>query len=86
MRGQSVADEIKEKELREPDQGKLDQSDPDVVYMTEDKGPFMCAHCEYFRGPHSCIKVSGMIEPGGCCNLYESVEEDANEVEDDDED
>lgn len=57
-------------------QRKLSQDDPTVVYMGRDKGPFMCAHCEYFRGPGSCTKVKGSIDPEGCCNLYESVEED----------
>ena len=43
-----------------------------VVYMTGDKGPFRCDHCEYFYPPHECSKVSGTIDPAGCCNLYSS--------------
>lgn len=39
----------------------------------------MCAHCEYFKGPSSCAKVEGYIDPEGCCNLYESADEDEPE-------
>lgn len=41
-----------------------------VVYMTGDRGPFRCNHCEYFSTPASCKLVSGTIDPKGCCNLY----------------
>lgn len=46
-----------------------------VVYMDGDQGPFRCDHCEYFSKPNSCQIVEGFIDPAGCCNLYESVEE-----------
>jgi hypothetical protein len=75
--GQSDADAIKEQELRAPEgdqSGLLDQSDPKVVYMTGDQGPFKCGHCSYYVDPNACQKVSGDIDPEGCCNLYESVE------------
>jgi hypothetical protein len=42
-----------------------------VVYMTGDKGPFRCDHCEYFQVPRACKIVEGSIDPKGCCNLYE---------------
>ncbi len=57
-------------------QHKLSQTDPTVTYMGPEEGPFLCAHCEYFKGPNGCKKVAGHIDPNGCCNLYESVEED----------
>lgn len=47
-----------------------------VVYMDGDKGPFRCDHCEYYTNPNKCEIVEGFIDPAGCCNLYESVEED----------
>ncbi len=55
---------------------KLSKEEPTVNYMGPEKGPFMCSHCEYFQGPSGCLKVKGYIDPQGCCNLYESVEED----------
>lgn len=50
-----------------------DPNDPSVDYQGPENGPFMCGHCEYFVAPGSCQKVSGPIDPKGCCNLYESV-------------
>lgn len=76
-KGQSDADVMKEEMLRMPESeqlGQLEQSDPEVVYMTSDQGPFVCGHCQYFLDPNQCQKVSGDIDPEGCCNLYESVE------------
>ena len=58
---------------------KLSKDDERVVYMPRESGPFMCAHCEYFKGPSSCAKVEGYIDPEGCCNLYESADEDEPE-------
>lgn len=46
-----------------------------VVYMDGDKGPFRCDHCEYFSKPNGCKIVNGYIDPAGCCNLYESIED-----------
>lgn len=83
MKGQTDADVMKEEMLREPmDHGQLKQDDPKVKYMTADQGPFACGHCTYFIDPNSCQKVSGDIDPEGCCNLYESVDngEDPNAI------
>lgn len=74
-KGQSKADELKETMLRDPKEGKVEQSDPVANYMGPDKAPFMCAHCEYFKGPNSCEKVNGYIDPNGCCNLFEADED-----------
>jgi hypothetical protein len=71
MKGQTDADQIKEAELRG---GKREPSDPSVMYMPPSKGPFMCGRCEYFRKPHTCIKVEGHIEEAGCCNLFDPIE------------
>ena len=46
------------------------KSDPLVVYMGPAKGPFRCDRCEYFVEPRACWKVSGDIDPAGCCNLF----------------
>lgn len=79
MRGQTDADKIKETQLRDPAEGKRDQTDPKVNYMGPDKAPFMCAHCEYFVGPNACTKVTGYIYPEGCCNLFEADDDAENE-------
>jgi hypothetical protein len=50
-----------------------DPNDPSVDYQGPENGPFMCGHCEYFVQPQSCSKVSGVIDPKGCCNLYSSI-------------
>lgn len=47
-----------------------------VVYMDGDKGPFRCDHCEYYKDPNECEIVKGFIDPAGCCNLYETIDED----------
>lgn len=72
MKGQSEADEIKESELRSS--GKRAQDDPGVNYFGPDQGPFDCSHCEYFIPGGSCRKVEGVIDPDGCCNLFEKAE------------
>ena len=49
----------------------LSKTDPKVVYMGPEKGPFMCQRCEYFTPKdYACEKVAGYIEPHGCCNLF----------------
>lgn len=50
-----------------------DPNDPSVDYQGPENGPFMCGHCEYFVQPNACQKVSGVIDPKGCCNLYETI-------------
>lgn len=71
-RGQSEADEIKERELR--DHGLIPQDDPRANYFGPDQGPFKCSHCEYFIVGGACKKVEGTIDPDGCCNLFEKAE------------
>lgn len=57
---------------------------PIVAYLPPAEGPFRCDHCKYFAGPPqsgqmNCKKpevqadpqVKGVVQPGGCCNLYE---------------
>lgn len=78
MIGQSDADMMKEQLLRTPEaeqgqQEQLEQDDPQVVYMTSDQGPFQCQNCTYFVDPNACQKVSGEIDPEGCCNLFEKA-------------
>lgn len=81
MNGQSEADQIKESELRDSDQGKKDMDDPKVEYMYSDQGPFMCSNCAYFQQPNGCVKVEGEIDPEGCCNLFENAaESNAEEI------
>lgn len=53
---------------------QLSQNDPKVVYMGSESGPFRCDHCVYYIDPGACHKVSGVIDPGGCCNLFEPGE------------
>jgi hypothetical protein len=43
-------------------------------YMPPEDGPFECDHCAHFQAPNTCDKVSGVIDPQGCCNYYLSVE------------
>ena len=43
-------------------------------YLPPEDGPFKCSHCSHFQAPNACDKVSGMIDPEGCCNYYLSVE------------
>jgi hypothetical protein len=50
---------------------KLAKTDPHVVYMGRDRGPFKCANCEYFSKPNACEKVKGAIDAEACCNLFE---------------
>lgn len=50
---------------------------PGVNYMGPEDGPFMCGHCEYFdKGFCNNTAIQAHVEAEGCCNLYESVEED----------
>jgi hypothetical protein len=56
-----------------PPPAPVKTSQDSVVYMTGDKGPFMCSHCEYFTAPNACQIVDGKIDPMGCCNLYETI-------------
>lgn len=44
-----------------------------------EEGPTHCASCEYFNGKDGCAKVGGQIEPNGCCNHWESGEDDDEE-------
>jgi len=41
------------------------------LYLDGSHGPFKCSRCEYFKEPSSCQKVSGTIDPDGCCDLFE---------------
>lgn len=50
-------------------------SQPTSGYMGPEAGPFACGHCVHFTQPGSCEIVQGDIDPGGCCNLYESADE-----------
>jgi len=43
-------------------------------YLPPEDGPFECQHCAHFKSPNACDKVSGVIDPQGCCNYYLSVE------------
>ena len=51
--------------------GQLPPTDPTVKYEDGSQGPFRCDQCEHFQAPGSCQKVSGPIDPAGCCNLFE---------------
>jgi len=55
--------------------GQLSPEDPRVAYLPPEQGPFACDHCEYYiSGKARCHKVSGYIDPHGCCNLYHKDE------------
>jgi len=49
-----------------------------VGYIEGDDVPTYCGRCEYFedqgRYKGNCSKVSGIIDFGGCCNIYEAKE------------
>lgn len=51
------------------------QGTPTQLYMGPENGPFECQNCEYFHSPHSCEKVSGTIDPKGCCSFFEPEED-----------
>ena len=74
MSGQSEADKVKESELRSS--GKQAQDDPSVKYFGPEQGPFKCSRCEYFIVGGACQKVEGVIDPDGCCNLFEKADLD----------
>lgn len=57
----------------EGEQEKVSQAT--VVYMTSDKGPFTCDNCYFWHDPNACKIVEGVIDPKGCCNLYESSQD-----------
>jgi hypothetical protein len=50
---------------------KRAKTDPLVVYMGREQGPFKCGRCESFAAPNACEKVKGTIDPEACCNLFE---------------
>ena len=56
----------------ETPEGQEDQTA--AGYLPPEDGPFQCQHCAHFQAPNACEKVSGMIDPEGCCNYYLSVE------------
>ena len=65
---------------------------PAVNYFGPEEGPFMCGHCEYFQrkgetddGYCANEQVKADVEFAGCCNLYESIEESAEEEAEGDE-
>lgn len=41
-------------------------------YLGPESGPFACGNCIHFEDPGSCGLVAGAIDPQGCCNLFES--------------
>ena len=43
---------------------KRAKTDPHVVYMGREHGPFKCGRCQYFSAPNGCEKVKGTIAPG----------------------
>ena len=43
-----------------------------VLYMGPEMGPFECQNCVNWLGDGECAIVSGEIDPGGKCNLFES--------------
>ena len=47
------------------------KTDPHVVYMGREHGPFKCWRCQYFSAPNACEKVKGTIDAEACCNLFE---------------
>lgn len=66
----------------EGEDGPLDKLDQvTVVYMGGDRGPFQCDHCEHFQAPQSCSVVHGQIDPSGCCNVFEPLDEGTAEDE-----
>lgn len=83
-KGQSDADKIKESELRDSEieheaneEARL--HDPEVNYMGPEMGPFMCGHCFFYdetEGDCEHPKVDAPVEAEGCCNLYQSMEEE----------
>ncbi len=52
----------------------LPPDDPLINLMRADQGPFKCGHCKYFKGAgKSCPKQTAKLQPGDCCNKYESI-------------
>jgi len=54
--------------------GKYDveKTSPQIAgYMGPEEGPFECEHCVHWLDPDSCNIVSGPINSGGCCNLFQ---------------
>lgn len=43
-----------------------------ACYMGPEDGPFQCGRCVHFIESGECEIVSGPIDPGGCCNLFET--------------
>jgi len=84
MKGISDAQAAKEQMLQTPtdtEAGKVEPTNPIANYMGPADGPFLCARCEYFEEPRACQKVSGDIDPDGCCNLYEKAGAEGSEEE-----
>lgn len=50
-----------------------------VGYIEGPEVPTYCGRCEYYGDPHKsfspCAKVEGVVQFGGCCNLYQAKEE-----------
>jgi hypothetical protein len=70
-------------EVRSARTARADSSEPKQDKAEVDyRGPFMerpnfqrCDDCTMFRRPASCSAVSGVIDPGGWCKLFERVVE-----------
>ena len=59
---------------------------PAVNYFGPEKGPFLCGNCEYFKrdgetddGYCRNEQVQAQVELAGCCNLFEQIEDSAEE-------
>lgn len=52
----------------ETPEGKLDKRSVNYRFGQDDS---TCAHCKQFLDPNACIKVDGLINPTGTCDLFE---------------
>lgn len=41
-------------------------------YLGPENGPFMCGNCRHFDGQGGCDIVDGLIDPQGCCSVFEA--------------
>jgi len=62
---------------------KVSKGSKEANYMAPDQGPFYCGGCEYYldKGAESSpfIKVKGMVERLGCCNLFSKDDDNGEE-------
>jgi hypothetical protein len=50
----------------------------EVGYLYPNSIPFKCRTCTHWCSDHSCVEVSGIIQPNGNCDIFYFNEEEKN--------